>query len=61
MQQIPPGLSKEICINNSSVFTDLWNDRYLHIDSNHGDYTLYSKKTILVSLLRDEHVSSFIM
>ena len=39
----------------------MWNDRYLHIDSNHGDYSLYSKKTFVVSLLSDEHVSDFIM
>lgn len=39
----------------------MWNDRYLHIDSNHGDYSLYSKKTFVVSLLSDEHVSDFIV
>ena len=59
--QVPAGLSKEICINNSSVFTDMWNERYLHIDSSHRDYSLYSKKTIGVSFLKDKHVSNMIM
>lgn len=39
----------------------MWNERYLHIDSNHKDYSLYSKKTIGVSFLKDKHVSNMIM
>ena len=39
----------------------MWNDRYLHLDSNHGDYTLYSKNTIGVSFLKDKHISDLII
>ena len=55
--QIPHGEKKELCINNSSAFFDLWNNRFLHITSSDPNFALYSKKTIVVSILNNKRIA----
>ena len=38
----------------------MWNNRYLHIDSNEKSFNLYSKRTIFFEILNDKHVADLV-
>ena len=40
---------------------DLWNNRYLHIESNSKEFNLFSKKTFFVDVVNDKQVSNVIL
>lgn len=55
---MPLNEQRDFCINNSVSSLDLWNNRYLHLESSDGYYEINPKNTIILRFLRNRKVSA---